>query len=112
MDDKVQTPDQPQEEWPSSPLRFRSWPFMVLAMLACYVISAGPVSGYYYVRRLPAPRVVLAFYSPLVVLYKNVPPFRPVMDRLLRAWSQPLPPPAKVPPVAGSGTTSNGISVH
>jgi len=55
--------------------------------LALYVLSIGPVGGYYIQRGITPPTPVMMFYAPLGWCCGACPPLATVMSHYIKLWA-------------------------
>ncbi len=84
------------------------WTILVLPFI--YVLSIGPVAGYYERTAKRAPRALVAFYRPLAALARAVPQFDRLIQWYVDLWvPNPLPPlattPRATPPTSNTATS-------
>ncbi len=84
------------------------WTILLLPLL--YVLSLGPVAGYYERTTKRAPRALVAFYRPLAALARAVPQFDRLIQWYVDLWLPKPPPPLATNPRAPSPTSNTSTN--
>lgn len=77
-------PPEPAPAAPQSGFGISRFGLMLLGLAFAYVLSLGPVAGYY--KGKPVPAAVRTFYAPLSYAHNQSAPARRILEWYLALW--------------------------